>query len=418
MLVPTRLHPFVAALHYSFAQHRPIVISPDMVWLMILQGFAKHVGYNADSLQDELVGFSGKRKLSVRRDDFVKGDIHNDWEQVFKAFSDSIAEDTGPELNDLMINRFTTTTGKELAAYRIVMMDAMSEYYVYHVMTACGIPYVILEGEPGDWFRIKEELPKFRKYGLDFWIDNLQPVVDELYESSTGNVDTLFWKSIYKWNDGSGGSTVSGWIINFFPYLEPFDNSKRINNHFFNYTAEKKHTRHRDYMDGMQGDDFPSALSSCDFEWEFRTPALDTTFDMKFCAGFIGISQDENLVLRPEINWFVSEKPDSVPDNNKEPESFEDYLSAQDYEIEMIIPDNPDNEILYYDYCENPDVYPVFNPDVNDTYEKGWADFLQYTDDNDEIYIDKDMGWKNTLTGKAEIEFVGVTRRKAAYNEY
>jgi hypothetical protein len=56
-IIPTFMHPFVAALHYGFAQHRPITISPDMVWLMILQGFSKHVQLNSDSIQDKVLKF-------------------------------------------------------------------------------------------------------------------------------------------------------------------------------------------------------------------------------------------------------------------------------------------------------------------------------------------------------------------------
>src|SRR5688572_4474466 len=42
-LVSTSFHPFVEAVHDAYAMHRPLVISPDMVWLMVAQGFAKHV---------------------------------------------------------------------------------------------------------------------------------------------------------------------------------------------------------------------------------------------------------------------------------------------------------------------------------------------------------------------------------------
>jgi len=37
-LIPTDANAFVCALHIAFAQHRPIIISPDMIWLLIVQG--------------------------------------------------------------------------------------------------------------------------------------------------------------------------------------------------------------------------------------------------------------------------------------------------------------------------------------------------------------------------------------------
>ncbi|HUQ06910.1 MAG TPA: DUF4419 domain-containing protein, partial [Kofleriaceae bacterium] len=35
-------HPFVAAVHAAFDEHRPLVLSPDAVWLCIAQGLATH----------------------------------------------------------------------------------------------------------------------------------------------------------------------------------------------------------------------------------------------------------------------------------------------------------------------------------------------------------------------------------------
>ena len=408
MLVSTRLHPFVAALHYSFAQHRPIVISPDMVWLMILQGFAKHVEYEADSLQNVIVDFEGKKKLSVRRDEFIRHSLSNDWNEVFDEFSQKIYADIDSNLSQLMQNNFTTTGPKETIAYQIALMDAMSEFFVYELQTACGIPYVILEGTPEDWLLIKEQLPKFRKYNLDFWIDNLQPVVDELYEASKGSIDTLFWKSIYKWDSGSGGSGVSGWVIRFFPYLEDYGemiwkNTKLNEDYFKNHRCE--------CFCGIPGWAFPSALSSCDFLWHY----YDNDINMKFCAGFIGISQDDSLLLRPEINWFVAEK--TVPD------SFDKYLDVYDEEsYEHYYQQGMETEIIsilpefhpsFYTVCEKPDIYPIFDKERYDDFEEGWDAFEKFLKDSS-VYImprvrsEGNSVYKdpNLKSGKVKVEIV------------
>jgi len=36
-------HGLFSAVHLAFSQHRPLVLSPDMIWIAILQGFAQHV---------------------------------------------------------------------------------------------------------------------------------------------------------------------------------------------------------------------------------------------------------------------------------------------------------------------------------------------------------------------------------------
>src|ERR1035438_4269912 len=48
-MVPVSYNGFLQAIQYSFNDHRPIVISPDMIWLLICQGFSIHLNKNFDS---------------------------------------------------------------------------------------------------------------------------------------------------------------------------------------------------------------------------------------------------------------------------------------------------------------------------------------------------------------------------------
>ena len=49
------LHPFLGAVHTAFAEHRPLVLSPDVVWLTILAGVTQHVRLSAERLRDRFV---------------------------------------------------------------------------------------------------------------------------------------------------------------------------------------------------------------------------------------------------------------------------------------------------------------------------------------------------------------------------
>src|SRR4051812_10908577 len=66
-------HPLLAAAHFAFSQHRPLVLSPDMIWVAIVQGFARHVNEHAERLRDRFVGHSGKLEICVERKDFHQG---------------------------------------------------------------------------------------------------------------------------------------------------------------------------------------------------------------------------------------------------------------------------------------------------------------------------------------------------------
>ncbi len=55
-------------MYQAYADHRPFVLSPDMIWLLISQGFARHINANQESMRNDLVDFSGKLSLIVRAD--------------------------------------------------------------------------------------------------------------------------------------------------------------------------------------------------------------------------------------------------------------------------------------------------------------------------------------------------------------
>lgn len=64
---------FFNGMYQAYADHRPFVLSPDMIWLLISQGFARHINGNQESMRNELVDFSGKLSLIVREDKKIGG---------------------------------------------------------------------------------------------------------------------------------------------------------------------------------------------------------------------------------------------------------------------------------------------------------------------------------------------------------
>ena len=104
-----RFHPVVAAIHSAFADHRPLMLSPDVIWLLIAQGFAHHVNANTEELRPRLVAHAGKVTIDVRRDDFIKGSPNNAWPDAFGEFSRQIRKHLGDATYDLLLPRFSTT---------------------------------------------------------------------------------------------------------------------------------------------------------------------------------------------------------------------------------------------------------------------------------------------------------------------
>lgn len=103
-------------------------------------------------------------------------------------------------------------------------MDSMKNYFEFCARTLCGIPRVKLTGTLEDWKQIKEKVIKLGQYDLEWWTEILVPILDKFIESYEGKVNKVFWNCIYKVvppGEGSGAvTTVTGWILNFFPYIK------------------------------------------------------------------------------------------------------------------------------------------------------------------------------------------------------
>jgi hypothetical protein len=306
-LVASRLNPFVFAVHTAYEQHRPLTISPDMIWLLICQGFTKHVDYHSEELRNKFVQFSDKKEIIIATEqismNFYKGNPDNPWELTFPAFADSINKYVGKDLSKLIVSNFSTTTPTDKAAFEVTLMDAMSNYFEYKMTTSCGIPQIFVEGSLSDWEKIKEGIQKLKGYRIDNWINSLDPIVDEFINAKRGKVNHDFWTSIYKLDEGSGGPYIKGWLIKLFPYLSTTSNGPRMNSYIDTEPT-------REYS-GLKTNDFCNGISQADFVWSY--PGAD--FKMEFVAGFIGVMQDKTtLALRPEIGWAVK---DRKSDDNK-----------------------------------------------------------------------------------------------------
>jgi hypothetical protein len=247
----------------------------------------------------------------VRRDDFLKNSPENPWSEVFHEFSVQIRHHVGTTI-DLFRPDFSTTGPVDRAASEVVLLDAVRSYFSYALHTLCGIPAVTLEGTPDDWLVLAERAQGFEEYGLGAWLELLAPILNQFVRASQGNIDRSFWRSLYRFNQQSGGPLITGWITAFFPYLKDDETGNAtmpiaavlgyggdLNKML--YPGEKLKP---DWIHGPTLQHLPGGLSKAPFRWRY----MDRSFDMEFLGGFVGVAQDqETLTLRPEIGWAVRE---------------------------------------------------------------------------------------------------------------
>jgi hypothetical protein len=304
-------HPLMAALHRAFSDHRPISLSPDMIWLLIAQGVASHINAHAEKLRSRFVQHQDKITLKVRRDDFIKGSPENPWAEVFPAFSQQIRQHVGDRTYDFFMATFSTTGPEEKSAFEIVLMDAVQSYFNYELQTICGIPAITLEGTPRDWRAILDRVQMLPDFDLGWWLPALQEALQQFVEAAEGRPDLDFWRSLYKFREISGGSEVTGWINAFFPYFRVSTNRPQMRQNPWlakGLEAMRGHAHpERRPKDGGPSrgpgiDRFPSGLARAPLLWRY----YGQEYDMRLFGGFIGVAQDsQTLCLRPEIGWAV-----------------------------------------------------------------------------------------------------------------
>jgi hypothetical protein len=212
-------HPLLAAAHFAFSQHRPLALSPDMIWVAVVQGLARHVRNHAERLRDRFVCHRGKLEICITRGNLLRGSPENDWGGVADDLSGAIRQHLGRRLDELVAD-FSTTGPAERTACEVALLDAFQPYFEYLVRCICGIPEITLEGTPADWRRLRDKVEALAPYDLDWWLPHVRQVCDQFVRASRGDIDPAHWRDIYKQERAYGADVVNGWLVKLVPYLK------------------------------------------------------------------------------------------------------------------------------------------------------------------------------------------------------
>ena len=294
-------HSLVETVYLAFSQHRPLVLTPDTIWITLAQGFAHHLNAHAEALRSRLVAHKGK--VTMKASAFGLANAQ-DWDDVIQQWSTGIQSHIPAKLYQMMLCDFSTTTPVIRTASQVVMLDAFQQYFEYEVRFICGIPTITVKGTVQDWVTIRERVDVMAGYHLEWWTDRLKPICDGFIETVQGNPSAAFWKHIYSPKEAYGERVMTGWLADLFPYIkDPYIATPTVRNPVLNVRREQLTS-----TSGLSPTSVPTGLSRAPFIVKWASGQQE----MELIAGFIGVKQDVKTgQIEPEIGWAVVEEDES-----------------------------------------------------------------------------------------------------------
>ena len=275
----------------AYARHHSVTISPDMIWLLICQGFARYVNAHSEKLRERIVSHTGKMDLVIEsQQDLLSEDV--DWSSLLNGFASKIDIYTKNEIAKTITSEFSTTGSVERIASQITLMETVKSYFQFIIRRmVCGIPTITIIGTSEDWQQVLDKTLHLKSYGLGRWINSIKPILTEFINAAQGHPNQRFWQSIVKKRKadelryGGGCSPhktkLDGWLLKLFP------------------DKDGKTDKYMTYKGHLQ-----SEFVRVGFKYRIYDALgnLVSETPMELCAGFVGAEVNSNTrMLTPKI---------------------------------------------------------------------------------------------------------------------
>ena len=311
----------IQGLIAAYKNHYPITISPDMIWILIMQGFSRFMEKYENLVRERFVNFTGKKDLKLERLQYSPYNASKEvWDGIIKEFVQKIGNNVGKEVVDNLECDFSTTSAIAKVTSQVCIMSAMKQYFTYRVLMAgCGISSITLEGSIKDWEKIKSKLEFLSTKALKWWTKHLIPIIDNIittkkYYSTYGQLNQElidFWKGMIRLK-GKGDlydpHMINGWIVKFIPNLRG-----------------EKPTIYEELLET----NVPDQIISCPMEITWLSmQGKRVDFSCSLFSGFYGMVQDKKTFnVKPVIGYAIvvesqQESNITVEEKNKIIEEF------------------------------------------------------------------------------------------------
>ena len=291
------VHPFIGMVAKAYAEHYPIEIYPDDIWLLLLDGIKIHVNSNREKFRDEFVVSGADSLLAIEDNSLTLSSPPEKWEQDVLEVYDSLFQKIPEKTRASFDVNFSTTTPVSAFTFKAMLMSIASNYFTFGIMTACGIPEFAVKGTMRDWILLKARFNELANIlEMDWWAGELNPILDKIIEAFGGKKDLTFWRGFYKYIEGEGcgwGPKINGWITKFFPY-RAIEDDKRV------------YVRKTDWNAEQEFEDFPTGRDKVPILWN----NLGKKVELELVVGFWGHHVDKKRGRLRSVRGYILSIPE------------------------------------------------------------------------------------------------------------
>lgn len=301
--------PFIEAYRIAYLHHFPIIINPNIFWLIILQGFSKHMEIkdNAERNRYKFVNFEGRENIVIRTDLNLFRASDDQWQIIIEKLLKETSKKIRVNENILNIfkQKFSTSTREEEIATTVTFLSIFKKYFKYTIDGTCGISKVTIEGTIEDWELLLKKIIEIGNLDEEiiFWIDEIKKIVQKIINTlETRKPDIQFFKNMVQNTDRSKKcqpDLINGWIVKFIPY-DKKNNKCNFNSPGFN---------------GLTIEEIPSQIVIL----PFNLINVSQKYEAEIYTGFFGVKQDEkSLAIKPIIGYIIVKVEKNEEDDPKE----------------------------------------------------------------------------------------------------
>ena len=328
--------PFIEAYRIAYLHHFPIIINPNIFWLIILQGFSKHMEIkdNAERNRYKFVNFEGIKNIVIRTDLNLFRASDDQWQIIIEKLLKETSKKIRVNKNILNIfkQKFSTSTREEEIATTVTFLSIFKKYFKYAIDGTCGISKVTIEGTIEDWELLLKKIIEIGNLDEEiiFWTDEIKKIVQKIINTlETRKPDINFFKNMVQNTDRSKKcqpDLINGWIVKFIPYDK--------NNNKCNFNSPE--------FNGLTIEEIPSQIVIL----PFNLINISQKYEAEIYTGFFGVKQDEkSLAIKPIIGYIIVKVEKNEEDDKEKIRKLEEELAR----LKLNQRQNPSiNENMFY----------------------------------------------------------------------